>query len=754
MYRDLILECIKKEGRKLSFDTIRKNLGVKGEDDLASFSCALDELRAEGKIYFDKDETYRIFDDSLGIMQGQMHINKGGIGFVRAMHNGKEISYMIPKKDLNGALPKDVVIIKARDKKNYGHQLAKVEEVIKRDSFLEVYEYVGEGLFKPYGLNIDMNVLVNERACKNLVPETLVLLEVSTDYQTKDDEKYFNGQIEKVIGHVNDPKIDELAISYKFGFDHHFSDKVMADTNKIATYVKEEELEGRVDLRDKNVFTIDGKDTKDIDDAISIELDGDNMILRVSIADVSHYLLQYPALIREAMNRGNSAYFADSVVPMLPHKLSNGICSLNPNEDRLTKTVELTFDHDGQLIDYDVYKSVINSKKKMNYDDVNSILEDGIIPDGYEEFVDDLMLMGKLSSLTTASRNRKGNLNFSDLEFKIHTAIDGTPIDLKRCVQHKGEHLIENFMIMANIVVTELYGYLGQPFVYRIHDTPDLIRLQKTVEVLKEQGVCDEKIVNNLLAKIERSINKNTSIRPTDLQPLLKESRENGTIDAVSNLLLRTMKKAGYSHINIGHFGLAEEDYCHFTSPIRRAADLMNHIVIDFVMAINDAKSMDEVMEIQEQLNLISNALPGICEHISDREVAADEAEREIEELKTVIYFINNMEDYEGPIEAEILNINKFGMRLLIDNTIKAMVDSKDLGNQGYMYMRNSRTYVRPKSNDCFKLGTSFYILDPEASKQYKTIKYSLAYTKEEYEQMEEELSKPKTLRRTHRTTN
>jgi len=201
MYKNLILEHINKEGKKLSFDSLRKGLDVKGEDDLASFSCALNELRIEGEVYLDKDGVYRIFDDSLGMLQGQIHINKGGTGFVRAQYNGKEISYMISKKDLNGALPKDIVIIKPRDKKNYGHQLAKVDEVISRDSYLEVYEYVGEGLFKPYGLNIDMNVLVSEKLCKNLVPETLVLLDVSTDYQVIEDEKYFNGTIEKVIGH-------------------------------------------------------------------------------------------------------------------------------------------------------------------------------------------------------------------------------------------------------------------------------------------------------------------------------------------------------------------------------------------------------------------------------------------------------------------------------------------------------------------------------------------------------------------------
>ena len=382
----------------------------------------------------------------------------------------------------------------------------------------------------------------------------------------------------------------------------------------------------------------------------------------------------------------------------------------------------------------------------MNYDDVNSILEDGIVPEGYEEFAGNLILMGRLSKLATASRNAKGNLNFSDLEFKIHTAINGTPTDLNRCYQYKGEKLIENFMIMANIAVTEIYGYLGQPFVYRTHDNPDLIKLQKTVEILKEQGICNEKIMNNLLSRLEKAIEKNADIKPMDLQPLLKDAREKDVIDGVSNLLLRTMKKAGYSNINIGHFGLAEEDYCHFTSPIRRAADLMNHIIIDLVMEINYADSADKITEIQEKLDMIAKALPDICEHISDREIAADEAEREIEELKSVQYFINHIEEYEGPVLAEVLNSNKFGLRIFVGDKIKAMIDAEDLVEQGYTYMRNSRTYVRAKTKDCFKLGTRFYVLDPEASKEHKIIKYNIAYTRDEFEEMEEKVSKQRTL--------
>ncbi len=743
-YRSIILDKVNE--KKQSFDDLRKVLEVKGENDFASFSDALEKLRIDGDLYLDKDGFYHIFDERLAIKQGQIYINKSGVGYVKVLSGEKEVSYMIPSSDLNGALPKDIVIIRPLDKKFLGHQYAEVEEIIKRDKFLEVFKYIGDGLFIPYELPIKMNVLVNDKLCNEIVPDTLVLLDVSEGCVTTGDKTYFYGNISKVIGHKDDPKIDEKAISYKYGFDHKFSDKVMSETDKIATYVSEDEILDRVDLREKTIFTIDGKDTKDIDDAIGIELDGDNIILRVSIADVSHYLLQYPSLIKEAVHRGNSAYFADSVVPMLPHKLSNGICSLNPNVDRLTKTVEIVFDKNGDIVSSDVYKSVIRSSKKMNYDDVNAILEDGIIPDGYEEFAGDLILMGKFSELLTSKRNSKGSISFSDLEFKIHTESDGTPTSITRNCHRKAETLIENFMISANIAVTEIYGYLGQPFVYRVHGEPNLAKLKKTVEILREQGTFSPNAINNLLLKIEKNI-----VRPGDLRPILKEARKLGNIDAVSNLLLRSMQKASYSEANIGHFGLAEEDYSHFTSPIRRAADLLNHIMIDLVMEMNYAQSTEEIEVIQDKLNLLECELPEVCQYISDREVAADQAEREIESLKTIDYLLDNMDYYEGPIFAEVLNINKFGMVILVDNKIKANIDAAELCNLGYQYMRGSRTYVRSKTNDCFKLGTKFYVLDAEVSKSYKVIKYNIAYTMDEYErQYSADKYKVKCLRRTH----
>ena len=739
--KKILLEHFKKVGKKCQLEELKKTFEIKGEEELKKFHQAMKTLEYDGDLYLDEKGFYHIFDEKIPLRQGIIHINRSGAGFVNIVDNGKKISYLIEGKDLNGALPQDLVIISPRKKQFLGHQLAIVEKVLKRDNILEIFEYQGNGVFTPY--EVLSNFKVKSSYVKDLVPQSLVLMDVGIEPEYIDDELYFNGEVKRVIGHRDDPKVDEKAVCLKYGFDPKFSPQIMKAVNSIPNHVLDEELEGRIDLRDKMIFTIDGKDTKDMDDAISIEKDGDDYILSVHIADVSHYLLQHPILIDEVIRRGNSAYIADSVVPMLPHKMSNGICSLNPGEDRLTKTVEMRFNKYGELVDFDIYKSVIKSCKKMNYDDVNAILEQGIIPNGYECFVMDLLEMCKLSDLLTKIRHQKGCMVLDDVELKIYTDIFGNPIKIKRCEQKTAEKLIENFMIMANMVVTENYGYLEQPFIYRVHEAPDLVKLQATLQIIKDSGVVDLDIMEQLLSKIEKLRTNHLDIKPIDLQPLLLAAKEQGNLTAISNLLLRSMKKAIYSAENIGHFGLAEEDYSHFTSPIRRAADAINHILIDFHLQMMEATTDAEVMAVQEKINQF-NCLKKVCQHISEREVAAFETEKEVEEIKTLEYVAANIDDYMGPLEAQVCLANKFGMKILVDSNIRAMIDSGDLSTTGFNYMRDSHTYVRRSSQDKFKIGTRMYVFDPEVSVQHRCIYYHTPMTKDEYRDSFQE--KPKKL--------
>ena len=726
-----LFDYMKCRGKKATLDEFIKEFKIKGEASLNEFMDLILGMEYSGKLYLDNKGFYHIFDEQILLEQGVIHISKDGYGYVNVEKDGKVINYMIYNRDLNGALPKDLVIIRPRKKSFLGHNLAIVEKILQRDKFLEIFEYQGNGVFVPY--EILSNFKVKSSYVKDLVEHSLVLMEVQTKGEYEGNDLFFCGSVKKIIGHRDDPKIDEKAICLKYGFDYHFSPKIMNVVNKIPNMVLDEDYEGRVDLRGKKIFTIDGKDTKDMDDAISIEKEGNGFVLSVHIADVSHYLLKNPELIEEVIKRGNSAYVADSVVPMLPHKLSNGICSLNPNEDRLAKTVEMHFDKYGKLRDYTIYKSVIRSLKKMNYDDVNALLEEGNVLEGYESFVCDLLEMNKLSNLLTEIRRKKGCLVLDDVEVKINTDIEGTPVSIKRHSQRSAECLIENFMIMANIAVTESYGYLDQPFIYRIHEAPDLFKLQTTLEILQTSGVVDISKMNDLLMKIQRARDYNLDIKPIDLQSILLDAKNNDNLMAITNLILRSMKKAIYSNENIGHFGLAEDDYSHFTSPIRRAADAVNHIIIDLHMRMQMATNDEEIMVIQAELNKYDVMLNQICEHISEMEVAAFNAEKEIEELKMIRYVTDNIEDYIGPIEAQICNTSKLGIVILVDEKIKAMVSSADLSSLGFGYMRDSRSYVG-KGKDKFKLGTHLYVLDPEVSLQHRIICYHIPLTEEDYQ--------------------
>ena len=723
-----IMEYFYKSGKKLTRDEVRKKIGISGEDELAFFDTTLSDLEAQGDLYLDKKGYYHIFDDSLVVVQGKIYISHKGDGYVRVISDDERTvttNFMIRNEDLNGALPNDIVTIYDLGKNNYGHQFGVVEKVVKRDPFKEVYEYVGNNLLRLYGFNQEMYVQLHNGDARNLVKGSLVLAEPQREGQLNAEGKLvFEGTITNNVGHIDDPTTQIRAVGLQFGFDNKFSNKINRIADSLPTVVTEEEIGDRVDLRKEKIFTIDGADTKDIDDAISISKDGDNYILKVHIADVSHYVKPYKELVEQAVMRGNSAYLADSVFPMFPHKLSNGICSLNEDSDRLTKTVEMVIDSNGNIVDSSIYKSIIRSQKQMRYDKVNQIFNNKQTPEGYEEFVSNLNLMKKLSNILTGERKSRGSLELGGGELKIHTDIEGKPISLKIMRQDTAERLIENFMIVANRTVTEHYGYLGLPFIYRIHEAPDADKILKVATVLKEQQIISDKIASALIAKATWATNTdNGTIAVNDLIPLLNAVKDTDYYEPVSNLLLRSLKKAKYTPTNLHHFGLSEEDYSHFTSPIRRAADLLNHIIIDYSMELNMCTDDKRRLEIETILNEMQNNLLAICEHISAQEVNSDEAERWVEDILQVQYVLDNIDYFDDVLEAKITNVNKLGLRIMVDDLIKADIDTADLEKEGYSYKRESRTFVNSKK-DVLGLGSKIWVSNVNPSLETRTVNY------------------------------
>lgn len=727
--------------RKLKRDEVRKTLKIKGEESVKQFDETLDTARVDGKFFKDKKGFYHNFDSSMSFIQGQVFIDKEGIGHFTGKKDGNKVKFIIMKEDLNGALDGDIVIISDKHRKKYDAKLGRVEEIIQRNKKGHLFKYIGEGLFKLYDETSDIYLYKNNGFCKDFVPGLLVYANLEN---TPVKDNIYNGEVTKIFGHVDDPDSLIYAIGYKYGFDYNFSDKAIKEAESLPKEVTNDDFIGRKDLTDELIFTIDGENTKDRDDAISIKKDGDNYILKVHIADVSHYLKDKPNLIKEILNRGNSAYLADSVFPMLPHIISNGICSLNPNVDRLVKTKEITINKYGDILGYKYYKSVINSKKAMTYKDVNKVLKNEYVK-GYEPFVKDLHLMNELSKILKKNRSKQGSITFSSDELKIITDINGNVINIGPVVHSDAEEIIENFMIVDNTVTTEMFGNLEDiPFIYRVHEKPDAKLLLDTLKNLKNDGI-EAPSIDRLISDLEEKISsRDTVIKPKYIESLLDSLKNTPYYETVSDSVLRSMKKAIYSQKNTGHFGLANDNYSHFTSPIRRAADFINHYIIDLVSEYYSEPDKERSKEICQQLQYITKKLPDICEHISLTERLADKAEEEASKLKRFQYFEDNIADYDGPEKARILSISKAGIKAKL-GIFEVMVPSSELYRLGFNYRKESRSYTSKKES--IRRCDEVYLFYPETAREIETIYYN-NISKDE----ESLLPKPKekTLRRKH----
>lgn len=710
MYKILEKEEIKKDIldnvniKKLTKSQLRKCAHIKGEINEASFINVLNELEEEGKLYYDEDGYYKIFDSKqLGKVQGEIHINKTGQGFVFIMQGKRKIKYLINKENINGALDGDKVILMDINPNNKTHYAdAKVEKVIKRNKEKAIFEYAGKGEFLPYGISENITVLCPKEQLIGLVCGDRVLVKVGKDLLAQIEGKLiFQGDIEKHVGHKDDPGIDIQTIAASHGFFKDFPKEVENQLKTIPDKVTEEELIGRKDLRNKTIFTIDGKDTKDMDDAISIDIaENGDYILGVHIADVTHYVKEGTPLYEEAKLRGTSAYLADSVIPMLPHQLSNGICSLNENEDRLTKTVEMIIDKNtGKIKDYYIFDSVINSKKKMNYDDVNKLLEENIVPKGYEQFVADLLNMRFLAALLNENRKKLGKVDFFSDEIKVITSPTGDPIEFEARNQKTAERLIENFMIAANTCVAEYHSYLSVPFVYRTHGSPNDDNLLETLKLLKIEGLCDKIHTDALINKI-----KNDRYTSNDLNEFINHYKNKETYPVISNLILRSMSKAIYSSHNDGHYGLGLKYYTHFTSPIRRFPDLEVHNLINQYYTYEDIpKILNNELE-----------LPIICSHSSFMEREADKAELETLDLKMAQY----MQSCIGEImEGQIIKMSPYDNEIRLENNIVGHVTPQDMHHA-----------QKVGHNKKIKLGEKVYVLVKDVSVPHRVVYLSLAY--------------------------
>ena len=535
----------------------------------------------------------------------------------------------------------------------------------------------------------------------NVVDGMIIGIKYGQDKKTKEDVAI----LDKVIGHKNRPRIDEEMILYENNFNYEWSDEVLEEVKKLPYEVEEKDIIGRRDLRGKEIFTIDGADTKDIDDAISIEkLSNGNYKLGAHIADVSHYVKSGSAIFKEALSRATSVYLNTTVNPMLPPELSNGICSLNPEVDRLALTFDIEIDSKGRAVNFEVYESVIRSRKKMTYTDVNKILEEDEIPKGYEEYSETLKEMGVLAKILENERIKRGYQNYDLPEGKIITDENDKPIEITKRVQRSAEKLIEQFMLKANEEAATYIKNMGIPFVYRDHDLPNEEKLEKVLYIMEQYG--DEVNIKGKIAT------------PNFLQKLIKLIEDNPRKEVYTARILRCLAKADYREYNIGHFSIGIDSekgkaYGHVTSPIRRLPDLMNHIILKKVIHHETEKLYEEQFR---------QKVAHIARHSSTQELNSDKCERESNKMKAAEYmenFIN--EEYEGTI----IEFDNGKMYVQLPNLIEGCVIYKSM-DDFYNYNENEETLVGEKTSKVYRLGDKVNIKVVRASKELREIDFEI----------------------------
>lgn len=692
---DKIIELLTNTDKALSVNEINDALGFSSVEELKELLKVLNKLEDELKIYRTKKNNYLLFTNS-HLKIGTMIANKKGYGFVDI--EGDE-DVFIPPTNMNGAIHGDKVIVEITSPKGIdleGRILKIVDRKFKQ-MVGEVYYVKNKPFLKLDDDRIKLNIEIDKKKTLGAMDGHKVLVKITN--KLKDNN--YKGEVVKILGHKNDPGVDILSITNEMGIPDTFSDNVMKELEDIPDEVLEKDLANRTDLRDEVIFTIDGDDTKDIDDAISIEKIDDHYKLGVHIADVSYYVRPNTDLDSEAFDRGTSVYLADRVIPMLPHKLSNGICSLNPNVDRLALSCIMEIDNNGNVIDYDILQTVIKSRIQMTYKKVNQVLEENIIPEGYEEYADKLRMMSDLARILRKNKENRGYIDFDIDESKIIVDDKGKAIDVTLRNRGTGEKLIEDFMIAANETVATHVYYMELPFIYRVHGEPNEEKINNFMRFLNILGY-----------KVKEDTKKLT---PKTMQNILAQLKDKKEFHLLSALLLRSMQKAIYDTNNIGHFGIASKCYTHFTSPIRRYPDTTVHRLLHTYLFDNNINN--------DTINYYERELPFVAEHTSNMERRSIECERAVDDMKKAEYMMDHIgEEFDGIISS-VLN---FGMFVELPNLIEGLVRLDSLKGDYYTYDETTFTIRGNKDKRGYRLGDNVRVRVIAADKEKRTIDFEV----------------------------
>lgn len=693
---DRILELLNRKNKALSIQEIDHLLELKTTDEFRELEDTINKMCNEYTIYCTNKGNYMTFDRS-PLKKGILRVNRKGFGFVELPD---EEDIYIDAKNMNGALHNDLVVAEVTGRKEKNKLEGRILKILDRKLEYVIGEFYlenGVGHLILDEENLKMNVIIEKDDIHGAVDGHKVQVRL---LEQKSDHTY-RGEVTKILGHKNDPGVDILSIVYKYNISDTFPDEVIEQLKTIPSEVSEEDKVGRTDLTDVTIFTIDGDDTKDIDDAVSIKkLQNGNYELGVHIADVSYYVKEGTPLDVNAMDRGTSVYLVDRVIPMIPHQLSNGICSLNEGVERLTISCVMEINLDGKIVDYNIFPSYIRSRKKMTYKNVNSILEKNIVPEGYEDFADDLRLMAELAKILRKSKIKRGYLDFDVDEAKILVDEKCHPTDIVLRERGVGENLIEDFMIIANECVATHIFYMELPFIYRVHEVP------------KEEKIHDFLSYIGTLGYVYKGNMKDNN--PKAVQGLLEFLKDKKEFKILSSLLLRSMQKAVYKPQNLGHYGLASKCYTHFTSPIRRYPDTTVHRLLRTYLFNNDLSP--------ETISHWENKLPVVAEIASSRERASINCEREVDDMKMAEY----MEDHIGEeFKGMISGITNFGIFIQLDNLVEGLCRLADM-KEFYHYDEKAMCVVGEKTKTKYSLGDEVVVKVVRASKEEQTIDFEI----------------------------
>ena len=716
--KEKISQALREKQRAISLQDLAKILQLTSSGEFKILVKACGQMEKEGSIIFTKKGKIRLPKAEI-YLEGTLRLNDRGFGFVT--YDPEEEDIYVPKEDINNALDGDLVevdivqpadpflekgaqgvikSIKKRHMENIVGEFLPYSEDLKEESGYLGYLIPKEKKLQQY------KVFVLEMG---LHPVEGNIVTVSISQYPNEDNPSFTGVVTQILGHKNDPGMDILSLVTSLGIETKFPKAVLEQAEKTPEVIDPKELVNRVDRRDQLIVTIDGAEAKDLDDAVTVKkLDNGNFFLGVHIADVSHYVTENSPMDQEAYLRGTSIYLTDRVIPMLPQRLSNGICSLNPNVDRLTLSCEMEINLEGKVVSYAIFPSVIKTVRRMTYTAVNEILEDKdpMTRKEYDFLVPMFEDMAELHHILETMRQKRGAISFEDREAKILVDEKGHPEEIVLRERGLGEKMIESFMLAANETVAYEYESKHLPFIYRIHEAPKEEKLTRFFDFASLFGL-----------KIHGT---KKNISPKDLQDIIKSVKDKPEAPVISTMLLRSMQQAKYSEDNLGHYGLGAEYYTHFTSPIRRYPDLMVHRLIHYYAHPNEEKTA------QYALNL-----PDIAQQASTMERKAVDAERMVDSMKKAEF----LQDHVGEVFPGVISsVTKFGLFVELENTIEGLVHISNLPEDYFHFIEGKMSLVGERTGAVYRLGQKVSVKVIKADPVLREIDFELVRTSKDNE--------------------